>query len=84
MIKFKDIELADKDIIDTYLFNNPYRASESCFSNLLFGETFYLLSLQVTEVAVLTLHLLGKVTLQELSTYWWRNVVVPLSSRCLV
>ena len=34
MIKFKDIELEDKDIIDTYLFNNPYRASESCFSNL--------------------------------------------------
>lgn len=34
MIKFKDIELEDKEIIDKYLYNNPYRASESCFSNL--------------------------------------------------
>lgn len=34
MIEFRDIELADKPIIDKYLINNPYRASESCFSNL--------------------------------------------------
>ncbi len=34
MIQFRDIELADKPIIDKYLINNPYRASESCFSNL--------------------------------------------------
>ncbi len=34
MIEFRDIELRDKKIIDKYLINNPYRASESCFSNL--------------------------------------------------
>jgi hypothetical protein len=34
MIEFRDIELQDKQIIDKYLINNPYRASESCFSNL--------------------------------------------------
>lgn len=34
MIEFRDIELEDKKIIDKYLINNPYRASESCFSNL--------------------------------------------------
>lgn len=34
MIEFRDIELTDKPIIDKYLINNPYRASESCFSNL--------------------------------------------------
>ncbi len=34
MIEFRDIELQDKDIIDKFLINNPYRASESCFSNL--------------------------------------------------
>ena len=34
MIEFRDIELHDKKIIDKYLINNPYRASESCFSNL--------------------------------------------------
>lgn len=34
MIEFRDIELEDKKTIDKYLINNPYRASESCFSNL--------------------------------------------------
>ncbi|MDD3357048.1 MAG: phosphatidylglycerol lysyltransferase domain-containing protein [Dysgonamonadaceae bacterium] len=34
MIEFRNIELQDKEIIDKYLINNPYRASESCFSNL--------------------------------------------------
>lgn len=34
MIEFRNIELQDKQIIDKYLLNNPYRASESCFSNL--------------------------------------------------
>ncbi len=34
MIEFRDIELQDKEIIDKFLTNNPYRASESCFSNL--------------------------------------------------
>ena len=34
MIEFRDIELQDKERIDKYLINNPYRASESCFSNL--------------------------------------------------
>ena len=34
MIEFREIELQDKQIIDKYLINNPYRASESCFSNL--------------------------------------------------
>lgn len=34
MIEFRDIELRDKEIIDKFLINNPYRASESCFSNL--------------------------------------------------
>lgn len=34
MIEFRDIELRDKETIDKYLTNNPYRSSESCFSNL--------------------------------------------------
>ena len=34
MIEFRDIELEDKQTIDNFLVNNPYRASESCFSNL--------------------------------------------------
>ena len=34
MIEFRDIELQDKETIDKFLTNNPYRASESCFSNL--------------------------------------------------
>ncbi len=34
MIEFRDIELEDKKIIDKYFTNNPYRASETCFSSL--------------------------------------------------
>lgn len=34
MIEFRDVELQDKEVIDRFLVNNPYRASESCFSNL--------------------------------------------------
>lgn len=34
MIEFRDIELQDKEIIDRFFTNNPYRASETCFSNL--------------------------------------------------
>lgn len=34
MIEFRDIELEDKQTIDNFLVSNPYRASESCFSNL--------------------------------------------------
>ena len=34
MVEFRDIELQDKEIIDRFFTNNPYRASETCFSNL--------------------------------------------------
>lgn len=34
MIEFRDIELADKEIIDKHLNYNQYRSSEACFSNL--------------------------------------------------
>lgn len=39
MIEFRDIELRDKEVIDKFFTNNPYRSAENCFSNL-YGWAF--------------------------------------------
>ena len=41
MLTFKSIELKDKDIINPYLRQQNYRASDLCFANLYcWGEKF--------------------------------------------